>query len=92
MWQHHPSELRRDEASNQLLGLVMRYFNGPRVSTRRLANFDRRPFSSEFDGIVKIFAKPTNWPQNAVPAERRPLYVLVLGTIKGILCPISNAA
>ena len=36
-------------------------------SIGRLANFDRRPFSLEFDGIVKIFAKPANWPQNAVP-------------------------
>ena len=38
-------------------------------SIGRLANFDRRPFSLEFDGIVKIFASPANWPQNADPSS-----------------------
>ena len=41
-------------------------------SIGRLANFDRRPFSLEFDGIVKIFASPANWPQNAAPSSRAP--------------------
>ena len=41
-------------------------------SIGRLANFDRRPFSSEFDGIVKIFASPANWPQNAALPRRAP--------------------
>ena len=48
-------------------------------SIGRLANFDRRPFSSEFDGIVKIFASPANWPQNAALSSRAPSSALCVG-------------
>ena len=66
------AEKERGVAS--VLNGLWRYFHGlavlpPSLPDRPFGEFrsSRRPFSLEFDGIVKIFAKPANWPQNAVP-------------------------